>query len=252
MCKFVRSRLVLAIFLASVASGWAQIAPPADLDSYVVNSMKVFDVPGMAVAIVKDGKIVLAKGYGVRKLGDAAPVDEHTMFGIGSNTKAFTTAALATLVDEGRLSWDDPVYQRLPGFVMYDPYVSHEMTIRDLLTHRSGMGLGEGDLLFWPKTTYTRDEIIYKLRFMKPASSFRSKYAYDNLLYMAAGQIIPAVTGISWDEYIRQNIFVPLRMNNSTTTSKTFKAGDDYAFPHTRVDGKLQAIELEDLDNAGP
>jgi len=121
--------------------------------------------PRMAVAIVKDGKIVVAKGYGVRKLGDPTPVDEHTMFGIGSNTKAFTTAALAGLVDAGKLSWDDPVYQRLPGFMMYDPYVSHEMTIRDLLTHRSGMGLGEGDLLFWPHSTYTRDEIVYKLRF---------------------------------------------------------------------------------------
>jgi CubicO group peptidase (beta-lactamase class C family) len=135
--------------------------PPPDLDSYVASSMKTFDVPGMAVAIVKDGKIVVAKGYGVRKLADSTPVDEFTLFGIGSNTKAFTTAALATLVDEGKLSWDDPVYQRLPGFVMYDPYVSHEMTIRDLLTHRSGMGLGEGDLLFWPHSTYTREEVIY-------------------------------------------------------------------------------------------
>ena len=110
--------------------------------------MKTFDVPGMAIAIVKDGKVVMAKGYGVRKMGETAPVDENTLFGIGSNTKAFTTAALATLVDEGKISWDDKVYERLPGFEMYDPYVSHEMTIRDLLTHRSGMGLGEGDLLF--------------------------------------------------------------------------------------------------------
>ena len=208
------------VFVASmfVSSAWTQsssIAPPPDLDAYVAASMKTFEVPGMAVAIVKDGKVVVAKGYGVRKLGDPTPVDEFTMFGIGSNTKAFTTAALATLVDEGKLSWDDPVYQRLPGFVMYDPYVSHEMTIRDLLTHRSGMGLGEGDLLFWPHSTYTRDEIIYKLRFMKPASSFRSHYAYDNLLYMTAGQIIPAVTGTSWDDYIRQRIFSPLGMNHS-------------------------------------
>jgi CubicO group peptidase (beta-lactamase class C family) len=214
--------------------------------------MKTFEVPGLALAIVKDGKILVAKGYGVRKLGDPTFVDEHTMFGIGSNTKAFTTAALATLVDAGKLSWDDPVYQRLPGFVMYDPYVSHEMTIRDLLTHRSGMGLGEGDLLFWPQSTYTRDEIIHKLRFMKPASSFRSHYAYDNLLYMTAGQIIPAVTGTSWDDYIRQNIFVPLGMMNSNTTTTAFKPGDDYAFPHSRVDGKLQVIALEALDNAGP
>jgi CubicO group peptidase (beta-lactamase class C family) len=230
----------------------AQAVAPVDLDSYVANSMKTFDVPGMAVAIVKDGKVVVAKGYGVRKLGDATPVDEHTMFGIGSNTKAFTTAALATLVDEGKLSWDDPVYQRLPGFAMYDPYVSHEMTIRDLLTHRSGMGLGEGDLLFWPHSTYTRDEIIYKLRFMKPASSFRSHYAYDNLLYMTAGQIIPAVTGTSWDDYIRQHIFAPLGMNNSNVSSAAFKPADDYAFPHERVDGKLQVIHFEVLDNVGP
>ncbi len=252
MPKFIRSQWVAAIFVASVTSLWAQNTPPADLDSYVGNSMKTFDVPGMAVAIVKDGKIVLAKGYGVRKLGDPKPVDEHTMFGIGSNTKAFTTAALAGLVDAGKLSWDDPVYQRLPGFVMYDSYVSHEMTIRDLLTHRSGMGLGEGDLLFWPQSTYTREEIIYKLRFMKPASSFRSHYAYDNLLYMTAGQIIPAVTGVSWDDYIRQHIFAALGMSNSNLSTTAFKPGDDYAFPHSRVDGKLQVIHFEALDNVGP
>jgi CubicO group peptidase (beta-lactamase class C family) len=227
-------------------------APPSDLDAYVASSMKTFDVPGMAVAIVKDGKILIAKGYGVRKLGDPTPVDEFTTFGIGSNTKAFTTAALATLVDEGKLSWDDPVYQRLPGFVMYDPYVSHEMTIRDLLTHRSGMGLGEGDLLFWPHSTYTREEIIYKLRFMKPASSFRSHYAYDNLLYMTAGQIIPAVTGTSWDDYIRQRIFTPLGMMHSNVSNANIKPGDDVAYPHSRMDGKLQAIHFEVLDNAGP
>jgi CubicO group peptidase (beta-lactamase class C family) len=252
MPKLLLPRLVVAIFIISAVSLQAQTPPPADLDSYVATSMKAFDVPGMAVAIVKDGKVVVSKGYGVRKLGDPTPIDEHTMFGIGSNTKAFTTAALAGLVDAGKLSWDDPVYQRLPGFVMYDPYVSHEMTIRDLLTHRSGMGLGEGDLLFWPQSTYTRDEIIYKLRFMKPASSFRSHYAYDNLLYMTAGQIIPAVTGSSWEDYIRQHIFAPLGMNNSNVSNAAFKPGDDYAFPHSRVDGKLQVIHFEVLDNVGP
>lgn len=259
-CRHYRRCLnILAVMFVSIcltislpAQTVAPTAPPPDLDAYVANSMKTFEVPGLALAIVKDGKVLVAKGYGVRKLGDPTSVDEHTMFGIGSNTKAFTTAALATLVDAGRLSWDDPVYQWLPGFVMYDPYVSHEMTIRDLLTHRSGMGLGEGDLLFWPQSTYTREEIIYKLRFMKPASSFRSHYAYDNLLYMTAGQIIPAVTGTSWDEYVRQNIFVPLGMMNSNTTTRAFKPGDDYALPHSRIDGKLQVIALEALDNAGP
>ena len=251
----IHNRIASAIIALGLMSfAFAQSAPtaPPDLDAYVANSMRTFEVPGMAVAIVKDGKILVAKGYGVRKLGDPTPVDEFTMFAIGSNTKAFTTAALATLVDEGKLSWDDPVYQRLPGFVMYDPYVSHEMTIRDLLTHRSGMGLGEGDLLFWPHTTYTREDVIYKLRFMKPQSSFRSHYAYDNLLYMTAGQIIPAVTGTSWDDYIPRRIFGPLGMTHSVTSSKLFKPGDDYASPHSRVEGKLQVIPLEDLDNAGP
>ena len=247
-----RFAAVLTLILSAAVTLHAQTNPPADLDAYVTRAMKTFDVPGIAVAIVKDGKMVFAKGYGVRKLGDPTPVDENTLFGIGSNTKAFTAAALATLVDEGRLSWDDPVYQRLPGFQMYDPYVSHEMTIRDLLTHRSGMGLGEGDLLFWPHTTYKREEIIYRLRFMKPASSFRSKYAYDNLLYMTAGQIVPAVTGTSWDDYVREKILTPLGMKTSNVSTTQFKPGDNYAFPHSKVDGKLQVIPFQDLDNAGP
>src|SRR5260370_4271254 len=170
----------------------AQNGPPADLDSYVARAMKTFGVPGLSVAIVKDGKVVVAKGDGVRKMGEAVAVDENTLFGIGSNTKAFTSAALATLVDEDKISWDDPVYERLRGFQMYDPYVAHEMTIRDLLTHRSGMGLGGGDLLFWPHTTFTREEIIYRLRFMNPASSFRSTFSFTKLLYITTCRILLA------------------------------------------------------------
>jgi len=249
----VRMRwLSLILLLACAPLLAAQSGPPADLDSYVARVMKTFDVPGLSVAIVKDGKVVLAKGYGVKKMGEPAPVDQNTLFGIGSNTKAFTSAALATLVDERKLSWDDKVFERLPGFQMYDPYVSHEMTIRDLLTHRSGMGLGEGDLLFWPHTTFTREEIIYKLRFMKPASSFRSNYAYDNLLYMTAGQIIPAVTGKTWEQYVHERILGPLGMAATNLSNADFKPGDDYAWPHSRVDGKLQPIGFENLDNAGP
>ena len=249
----LRPWLLLSLMLiVCVLPVTAQNAPPADLDAYVARVLKTFEVPGLSVAIVKDGRVVLAKGYGVRKLGEPAPVDENTLLAIGSNTKAFTSAALATLVEEGRISWDDPVYERLTGFQMYDPYVSHEMTIRDLLTHRSGMGLGEGDLLFWPHTTFTRAEIIYKLRFMKPASSFRSRFAYDNLLYMTAGQIIPAVTGKSWEDYIREKILRPLGMNTTNLSNADFKAGDNYGWPHSKVDGKLQPIEFVNLDNAGP
>lgn len=248
----VRPWLVWLLFMVCFQPAFAQNAPPADLDAYVARVLKTFEVPGLSVAIVKDGKIVLAKGYGVRKLGEPTPVDENTLLAIGSNTKAFTSAALATLVDEGKISWDDPVYERLTGFQMYDAYVSHEMTIRDLLTHRSGMGLGEGDLLFWPHTTFTRADIIYKLRFMKPASSFRSRFAYDNLLYMTAGQIVPAVTGKSWEDYVREKILRPLGMNTTNLSNGDFKPGDNYAWPHSKVDGKLQPIEFVNLDNAGP
>jgi CubicO group peptidase (beta-lactamase class C family) len=244
--------LAFALALICAVSILAQGAPPADIDSFVGQVMKAFDVPGLSVAIVKDGKVVLAKGYGVRKMGSPTTVDENTLFGIGSNTKAFTTAALASLVDAGKISWDDRVYERLPGFQMYDAYVSHEMTIRDLLTHRSGMGLGEGDLLFWPHTTFTREDIIYRLRFMKPASSFRSRFAYDNLLYMTAGQIIPAVTGKSWEDYVREHILRPLGMTTTNLSNSEFKSGDNYAWPHGKVDGKLQTVEFVNLDNAGP
>src|SRR5580704_14860907 len=247
------SLVLLAWVLGTASSVWAaQAAPPADMDAYAARVLKTFAVPGLSVGIVKDGKLVFAKGYGVRKLGESARVDENTLFPIGSNTKAFTSALLASLVDAGKLSWDDPVYQRLPGFQMYDPYVSHEMTIRDLLTHRSGMGLGEGDLLFWPTTTFTRDEIIYRLRFMKPASSFRSRFAYDNLMYIAAGQIIPAVTGEPWEEFIREKILLPLGMKTSNLSTNAFKPEDNYASPHSKVDGKLQVVPFMDLDNAAP
>src|SRR6202161_1259000 len=252
---YARSWSISLWIVMAAGSLWAQSASPVsqpDLDAYVATAMKTFDVPGIAVAIVKDGKVVLAKGYGVKKLGDPAPVDENTMFAIGSNSKALTTAALATLVDEGKLAWDDPVYQRMPGFVMYDPYVSHEMTIRDLLTHRSGMGLGEGDLLFWPTTTFTRDEIIYRLRFMQPASSFRSRFAYDNLMYIAAGQIIPAVTGVTWESYLRTHVLDPLGMKTTTLSVAALKASANHAYPHERVDGVLRTIDFVSLDNAAP
>jgi CubicO group peptidase (beta-lactamase class C family) len=241
-----------AVLLTLSIHVWGQNSAPTDLDAYVDRALKTFEVPGLSVCIVKDGKVVVAKGYGVKKLGAAARVDERTLFGIGSNTKAFTTAALSTLVDEGKISWDDPVYERLPGFQMYDPYVSHEMTIRDLLTHRSGMGLGEGDLLFWPHTTFTRDDIIYRLRFMKPASSFRSKYAYDNLMYIAAGQIIPAVTGKSWEDYVRERILTPLGMTTTNFSNSSWRPADNYAWPHSKIPGTLQAIDFVPLDNAAP
>src|SRR2546427_11940028 len=187
--------------MAAGLSAQAAISLPRDFDAYVARTMKQFEVPGLAIAVVKDGKVVLAKGYGVRRLGDSARVDERTLFGIASNTKAFTATAIGILVEEGKLQWDAPVVNYLPWFQMYDPFVTRELTIRDLLVHRSGLGLGAGDLLWWPSSTYDRKEVARRLRYIKPATSFRSAYAYDNVLYSVAGEVIEAVSGQRSEEH---------------------------------------------------
>ncbi len=231
----------------------AALAPAQNyLDTVVERARRQFEVPGIAVAIVKDGKLVIAKGYGVRKLGEPAPVTPESLFRIASNTKAFTTAALGMLVEEGKIGWDDRVIDRLPWFQMYDPYVTREITIRDLLVHRSGLGLGAGDLMFWPATDFTRDEIIRRIRFLKPVSSFRSRYAYDNLLYLVAGEVIHAVTGITWDRFVQQRIFDPLGMSHTNSSTAALMAAADVAAPHARADGKLVALEQTDHDNNAP
>lgn len=209
--------------------------------------MKEFEVPGIAVAIVKDGKVMVAKGYGVRKLGEPAPVDADTLFGIASNSKAFTTAALAILVDEGKIKWDDPVAKYLPSFATYDAYVTRELTVRDLVTHRSGLGLGAGDLMFWPDTDFTREQVLAGARYIRPESSLRSKYAYNNLMFIVAGEVVHAVTGRTWDDFIRERIFAPLGMKASRISSVTFKPGDNVAWPHSRgwrLEGTLTPIAM--------
>ena len=250
MMTRVMSELVLLLtFAISVP---AQVQPPEDLDPYIASVLKEFEVPGLALAVVKDGKVVLVKGYGVRRFGESKAVDEQTVFGIASNTKAFTTAALAILVDEGKLGWDDPVIKHLPGFQMYDPYVTREINIRDLLCHRSGLGLGTGDLLVIPPTTFTSEEIVARLRYIKPASSFRSRYAYDNLLYLVAGQVITAVSGKSWDDFIRERIFSPLDMRASTTSILDLRLDGNVAFPHQKDGGRLHQVPYMNNDNAKP
>jgi CubicO group peptidase (beta-lactamase class C family) len=201
--------------------------------------MRTFQPPGMAVAIV-EGKTLYTRAYGVRKQGSPELVDEHTTFPIGSNTKAFTSAALAILVDAGKLDWGDHVADRLPGFQMYDAYASHEMTLRDLLTHRSGLGLGEGDLMYTPTTNRTRADIVHSLRFLKPATSFRSGYAYDNILYSVAGQLIEAVSGQTWETFVRERIFAPVGMRDSTVDFQS-QAGDRVE-PHARISERIRGL----------
>ena len=180
--------------------------PPGDTDAYVARAMQAFAVPGLALTIV-DGSTVIAKGYGVRELGRSAAVDDRTRFPIGSESKAFTAAALAILVDEGKLHWDDVVSQKLPGFQMYDPYATANMTVLDLLTHRSGLGLGEGDLMFVPSTLRSRADVVHALRYLKPVTGFREQFAYDNVLYVVAGALVQAVSGERWEDFVRQHIF---------------------------------------------
>jgi CubicO group peptidase (beta-lactamase class C family) len=228
----VRPQIAATLLLSLCAA--AQTAPPADLDAWVERARREFDVPGIAVAVVKDGAVAHAKGYGVRKLGEARPVDERTLFGIASNTKAFTATALAMLVDEGKLSWDDPVQRHIPWFQLYDPYVTRELTVRDTLCHRSGLGLGAGDLLFWPDTDVTRREVVAAARHIRPASSLRSRYAYNNLMFVVAGEVVAAVSGMSWDEFVTRRSLAPLGMADTRIGSAGFHGGPNVALPHSR------------------
>jgi CubicO group peptidase (beta-lactamase class C family) len=221
-------------------------------DAYVERVLRTFDVPGAAVAIVKDGRVVLARGYGVRTLGRPERVDATTRFGIASNTKAFTATALALLVEEGKVEWEAPVVRYLPDFAMYDPWVTRELTVRDLLVHRSGLGLGAGDLLWWPASTYDRAEIARRLRFIKPATSFRSAYAYDNVLYLVAGQLIEKVSGQSWEEFVRTRILVPAGMTGSTVRHSDAARGGNTATTHAEVDGRVREIAPMVSDNTNP
>ncbi len=248
-----RAALSLSILLGFgfAGSSSAQEAPdaPPDLDRYVEQVMQAFGVPGIALTIVKDGAVVLTKGYGVRKIGDEAPVDAHTRFGIASNTKAFTATALALLVEEGKLEWDAPVIQYLPWFQMWDPWVTREITVRDLLVHRSGLGLGQGDLLGWPPSTRTREEIVRRVRYLKPATSFRSAYAYDNVLYHVGALVIEEVSGQTWEEFVASRILAELGMNETRVSRASTRESGNVATPHARIDGVVRPVQPFDATN---
>src|SRR5215471_8563632 len=252
-----RSRFVsmlLAIVSAGALPVQAQQKSQVDLDrfaAYAATALKDWNVPGMAIAVVKDDQVVLAKGFGVRKLGEPAPVDDRTLFAIGSCTKAFTAAALGMLVDEGKLKWDDPVTKYIPWFQMYDPYVTREMTVRDLLSHHSGLRTFGGDLI-WYHSTYDRNEVIRRVRFLKPTSSFRSRFGYQNIMFLAAGMIVQSITGKSWDDFVKERLFRPLGMRDTGTSIQAMKQGDDFAAPHNERDGKLRVIEYCNADNIAP
>lgn len=221
-----------------------------ELDKFVADAMDTFGIPGIAVGIIKDGDIKHLKGYGVREIGKEAPVDGDTLYAIASNSKAFTAAALAILVDDGILHWDDKVIDFIPDFRLQDPWVTREFTIRDLLTHRSGMGLGAGDLMFWPSTFVTREEIIKNVRHLKMVTGFRTEYAYDNLLYVVAGEVIAAASGMGYEEFVDNRIMNQLAIGNACyADTRDLVNAENIAEPHVIIDGTMQkAHRLQPLN----
>lgn len=241
-------KIVLLGFLFLSISGISQEISTGSIDSLVEKVITSFRVPGIAVGIVKDGKIIHAKGYGVRSLSTQKPVTPLTNFGIASNSKAFTAAALGILVEQGKINWDDHVRDYIPEFKLYDPYVTEHFTIRDLLTHRSGMGLGAGDLMFFPDSSdFTLKDIIYNLRFLPQESEFRTKYDYDNNLYIIAGEVIARVSGKSWDEFVETNIFKPLGMGTSAGSYERLSSYQDVIDGHAAVEGRVKVIPRNTL-----
>jgi len=213
------------------------------LDELIQNTVKTFDVPGMSVGIIKDGKTVFSKGFGVRSLTTKLPMDDNTLVGIASNSKAFTCVALAILSDEGKLNWDDKVSKYIPEFQMYDPYVSQNVTIKDLVTHRAGLGLGQGDLMFFPEGgNLTVKDIVHNVRYLKPENSFRTTLDYNNIMFIVAGEVITRISGLSWAEFIEQRIMKPVGMNASFGSYNRAKAIANKIDAHAPVDGKAVAI----------
>lgn len=233
---------LIVIFLATTL--FSQEISEQKVDVLVEKTLETFNVPGIAVGIVHNGNVVLAKGYGLANIETGEKVNADTNFGIASNSKAFTTTAIALLIDEGKINWDDKVKKYIPEFKMYNDYVTEEFTIRDLVTHRSGLGLGAGDLMVWPDGhDFTPRDIIQNIQFLKPVSDFRSMYDYDNLLYIIAGVVIERVSGMSWTDFIQKKFLEPLEMKRTAPNWNTLKDKSNAIAPHVPIDGKLKVID---------
>lgn len=235
----LRRREALGIGAAGLAvmacPAWAKGTSDTNaIDAIVHRFMKTFEIPGVGVALVRPGKPHYARGYGVRTLGRPERVDAHTLFAIASNTKAFTAAALALLVDDGKLGWDDPVVKHLPDFQMNDPVVTKMMTVRDLLVHRSGLSLGAGDLMLFSSNNRTPDEVMRALRYLRPARGFRAGYDYDNILYIVAGMVVAKVSGEPWPSFVRKRLLKPIGMND-VLTDNDVPPGANVAGRHARL-----------------
>ena len=247
--KYILSLCSLCMLFTITTS--AQTLSSKQVDSLVELTLKTFNVPGISVGIIKDGQLIHAKGYGIANLNTGKKVDEYTLFGIASNSKSYTAAALGMLVDEGKLKWDDKVTDYIPEFKMYNPYVTDEFTIRDLLTHRSGLGLGAGDLMMFPdQSDFTKQDIIHNLRYLKQVSSFRTKYDYDNNLYIVAGEVFARASGLSWEDFIEKRIMTPLGFKNSAASVTRLKDNTNSIRPHAPVNGKVETLDIDWSESA--
>lgn len=250
----MKTKLLLAFLLLPAAAIFSQTPTfiSDSLDSYVRQGMKDWQVPGMAIVIVKDGKVVVMKGYGVKDTATHTPVDESTLFMIASNTKLFTATALAQLEYDKKLSLDDKVTKYFPDFKLYDPTSTALVSIRDILSHRIGTKTFQGDFTFW-NSKLTREEIMYKMRLLKPINPFRQDFGYCNSCVMTAGQIIPKVTGKEWGEYVEDSLLQPMQMNHTYTSITKVPAAVKLAQPYTTsFTGTLHIVPLDQWDNLGP
>lgn len=246
-----KTALLLPLFLMCLAQSitLAQITSQK-IDSLVADALVKFNVAGVAVAIVKDGKVIHSKGYGLADINTKNTVNENTNFQIASNTKAFTTTALAILEEKGTIKWTDKVIDHIPEFKMYDDYVTRNFNIQDLLTHRSGLGLGIGDLMFFPDgSDFTIKDVVTSFQYFKPVSAFRTQFDYDNLLYMVAGEIIARASGMSYELFVQKNIIEPLQMNN-TFVGYLKKNKNNMAKPHSSESDSIKTIDSYDIGMA--
>lgn len=242
-----RALLSLVLLVLSSAPAAAQQRDLlAEIDAYVTRAMREWEVPGVALGVVRNDSVVLLKGYGVRELGRPEAVDPQTTFAIASVSKAFTGALVGMLVDEGKMKWDDPATRHLPGFELYDPYATRELTVRDLLSHRSG--LARGDLVWYASPHDTR-EVLRRVRFLPPSWSLRSRYGYQNIMYVAAGEAVARVAGKPWEAVLRERILIPLGMSASHTSTTLLRGHPNVATPHERIDGAVRPIAWRNFDN---
>ncbi len=220
------------------------------IQSIANRAMQAFQIPGVAIAVIEGQTVVHSKGYGIANIHTSQAVDQQTLFKIASNSKAFTSAALALLVQQGKLDWQDKVVQHLPEFRMYDDQVTQQFNIIDLLTHRSGLRIGAGDLMLWPEPTlFSRADVIRNLRYLKPVSEFRKEYAYDNLLYIVAGEVVARVSGMSWEAYVEKNIFKPLGMNRCFAGGVKNEDNQNSVAPHAVVNQQLTLLEKNKIND---